>query len=259
MNTSLLTGKCALVTGAATGIGRSIARALARAGANVAVTDINEQGALKVSAEIGESALHARVDVLRSDEIEAAIDAAEAKFGKLEIVVANAGVSSMNPVVDLTEEDWDFNMGVNAKGVFLTNQAAVRRFLRAGTKGAVVNLASIAGKVGAPLLAHYSASKFAVIGFTQALAREVAKDGIRVNCVSPGLVKTGMQKREVGWTSELTGVTPEEILANYVERTPLGRLEEPEDVADVVVFLASNQARFITGHAINISGGVLIS
>jgi NAD(P)-dependent dehydrogenase (short-subunit alcohol dehydrogenase family) len=123
----------------------------------------------------------------------------------------------------------------------------------------IVNTASLAGKVGAPLLAHYSASKFAVIGFTQALAREVAAAGIRVNCVCPGFVRTGMQAREIAWEAALTDRTAERVADSYIAQTPLGRLELPEDVAGVVVFLASDLARFMTGQAVNVDGGVYMT
>ncbi len=181
---------------------------------------------------------------------------AEAAFGRIDVVCANAGISSMNATVHLTEAEWDSNMDVNAKGVFLTNQAAVRRWLAAGHKGVIVNTASLAGKLGAPLLAHYSASKFAVVGFTQALAREMGPHGIRVNCVCPGFVKTSMQEREVVWEGKLRGMDPDAVLKEYVSLTPLGRLQEAGDVADIVLFLASDLSRFLTGEAINASGGV---
>jgi NAD(P)-dependent dehydrogenase (short-subunit alcohol dehydrogenase family) len=164
----------------------------------------------------------------------------------------------MNRVVDLREEEWDSNMAVNAKGVFLTNREAVRRFLASGTQGVIVNIASLAGKIGAPLLAHYAASKFAVVGFTQSLAKEVAEHGIRVNAVCPGFVRTSMQEREIAWEGQLRGMTPEAVRAEYVSMTPLGRIEEPEDIAEVVVFLASNLSRFLTGESINATGGVLM-
>ena len=128
----------------------------------------------------------------------------------------------------------------------------------AGAGGVIVNTASLAGKIGAPLLAHYSASKFAVVGFTQALAREVAAARIRVNCVCPGFVRTSMQEREVVWEGKLRGMTREPCAGNTSALTPLGRLEEPEDVADIVLFLASDLSRFLTGEAINASGGVLM-
>src|SRR5690349_16221125 len=167
----LLAGRSALVTGGAAGIGRAIATALAGAGAQVCIGDLD--------AAAGESAA--------------------AALGRLDILCANAGISSMNRVADLSEAEWDANLAVNAKGVFLTNQAAVRLWLAAGQTGVIVNTASVAGKTGAPLLAHYCASKFAVIGFTQSLAKEVAGVGIRVNCVCPGYVRTSMQQREVAW------------------------------------------------------------
>jgi NAD(P)-dependent dehydrogenase (short-subunit alcohol dehydrogenase family) len=162
----------------------------------------------------------------------------------------------MNPTADLTEAEWDSNMDVNAKGVFLTNQAAIRRWLAAKQSGVIVNTASLAGKLGAPLLAHYSASKFAVVGFTQALAREMGPHNIRVNCVCPGFVRTSMQEREVVWEGKLRGMEPDAVRREYISLTPLGRLEEAEDVADIVLFLASDLSRFLTGEAINASGGV---
>ena len=253
----LLTERRALVTGAGSGIGRAIALALAREGARVAVTDIALETAQAVAGEIGSNCLALRLDVTSADQVESAFGDVEKTFGPLNLVVANAGVSTMRRIVDLTEEDWDFNMDVNAKGVFLTNRAAVRRFLASGTQGCIINTASLAGKTGVPLLAHYAASKFAVVGFTQSLAKEVAKDGIRVNAVCPGFVRTSMQEREIVWEAGLRGMTPEAVRAEYVSLTPLGRIEEAEDVADTVVYLASDLARFVTGESINVTGGVL--
>jgi NAD(P)-dependent dehydrogenase (short-subunit alcohol dehydrogenase family) len=253
-----LDGRRALVTGAATGIGRAIARALATAGAHVAITDLDGSAAAAVAGEIDGIAIADALDVTDAEQTARVVERVVAELGGLEIVCANAGVSTMNPVVDLSEAEWEHNMAVNAKGVFLTNQAAVRHFLRSGTKGVIVNTASLAGKQGAPLLAHYSASKFAVVGFTQALAREVAEHGIRVNCVCPGFVRTCMQDREIIWESELRGITPDAVREEYVALTPLGRLEEADDVADAVVFLASDAARFITGEALNVTGGVRV-
>ena len=254
---NLLTGRCALVTGAGSGIGRAIALALAREGAQVAVTDVDLDKVRAVAGEIGSNCVALRLDVTSADQIESTFGEVEESFGTLNLVVANAGVSTMRRVVNLTEKDWDFNMDVNAKGVFLTNREAVRRFLASGTEGCIVNTASLAGKTGVPLLAHYAASKFAVIGFTQSLAKEVAKDGIRVNAVCPGFVRTSMQEREIVWEAELRGMTPEAVRGEYVSLTPLGRIEEPEDIADTVVYLASDLARFVTGESINVTGGVL--
>jgi meso-butanediol dehydrogenase / (S,S)-butanediol dehydrogenase / diacetyl reductase len=251
----LLEGRRALVTGAGAGIGRAIAQALAAAGARIAVTDLDVANAQAVAERL-EGAIASRLDVTDAAETKRVVERAAADLGGLEIVCANAGVSTMRPVTDLTEEEWDHNMTVNAKGVFLTDQAAVRHFLANGIKGAIVNTASLADKQGVPLLAHYAASKFAVVGFTQSLAREVAPHGIRVNCICPGFVRTSMQDREVVWEAKLRGMSPAAVREEYVALTPLGRLEEPEDVADAVVFLASDGARFITGEALNVTGGV---
>lgn len=253
---SELEGKRAIVTGAASGIGLAIARALTRHGVKVAVADINKEAAERAAAELGNGAIGLAMDVSNRDSVEKGFEELIAKFGSFEIVAANAGVSTMNRAVDLTDKEWDFNFDVNTRGVFLTNQIAARHFLANKTQGVIVNTASLAAKIGAPLLAHYSASKFAVLGWTQALARELAPNGIRVNAVCPGFVKTSMQSREVEWEAELRGITPEQVIADYIAQTPLGRLEEPEDVADLVVFLCSDGARFMTGQGINVTGGV---
>ena len=162
----------------------------------------------------------------------------------------------MRPFVDLTDGDWDENMGVNARGVFVCGQVAARQLIDQGTGGAIVNTASLAGKRGAvPYLAHYVASKFAVVGLTQAMAYELAPHGIRVNCVCPGNVRTAMQEREIVWEAELRGLEPEQVRRLWTEEIRLGRIEEPEDVALAVAFLASEDARFITGEALAVNGG----
>ena len=214
-----LSGRRAIVTGAATGIGRAIARALAGQNIRVAVCDLNLPEAEKVAAEIGGSAF--AIDVRKRATVEATFAAVEKAFGGIDILCANAGVSTMQHALDLTDAEWDFNFDVNTRGVFLTNQIAARRFVAQG-HGTIVNTASLAAKVGAPLLAHYSASKFAVLGWTQGLARELAPKGIRVNAVCPGFVKTGMQTREIEWEAKLRGVTPERVVDDYVAATPLG-------------------------------------
>jgi meso-butanediol dehydrogenase / (S,S)-butanediol dehydrogenase / diacetyl reductase len=250
-----LENKCAIVTGGGTGIGLAIARALAQQGVKVAIADVDERAASGAAASI-EGATPFAIDVRSRDSVEKCFASIDAAFGGYDILCANAGVSSMKLVADLSDEEWDYNFDVNARGVFLTNQSAIRHFQRMGRAGTIVNTASLAGKVGAPWLAHYSASKFAVVGFTQALAREVAPLGIRVNCVCPGFVRTSMQTREVEWESQLRDTTPEAVIADYIAQTPLGRLEEAEDVAGTVLFLASDLARFITGEALNVTGGV---
>ena len=253
-----LAGRKAIVTGGATGIGRAIAAALARQAVKVAICDLNEGAAEAAAKAIGAGAIAVPIDVRKRASVEAAFTKVAEALGGYDILIANAGVSTMQHALDLTDEDWDYNFDVNARGIFLANQIAARRFKAQG-HGVIVNTASLAAKVGAPLLAHYSASKFAVLGWTQALARELAPLGIRVNAVCPGFVQTGMQEREIAWEATLRGVTPERVVADYVAQTPLGRLEQPEDVADVVVFLCSDSARFMTGQGINVTGGVYMT
>ena len=253
-----LNGKTALVTGGAVGIGRAICSALSCHGVRVAVADLDLAKAEAAADALGPGHVAVQMDVRDRLSVESGFAAVRARFSKLDILCANAGVSTMNPALELTDEEWDFNFAVNARGVFLTNQIAARQFVAQGS-GVIVNTASLAAKVGAPLLAHYSASKFAVLGWTQALARELAPKGIRVNAVCPGFVRTGMQEREVVWEAKLRGMTPQEVTDSYIAQTPLGRLEEPDDVARVVVFLASDAARFMTGQGINVTGGVFTS
>ncbi len=255
---SELDGKRAFITGGANGIGRAIGHALARSGVKVAVADIDRETAERTAKEIGAGSIAVEIDVRKRASVERAFDEALKFLGGCEICIANAGVSTMSHALELTDEDWDFNFAVNARGIFLANQIAARHFVAQGA-GCIVNTASLAAKVGAPLLAHYSASKFAVLGWTQALARELAPNGIRVNAVCPGFVKTGMQSREIEWESHLRNVSAQQVVDDYVAQTPLGRLEEPEDVADVVVFLCSDRARFMTGQGINVTGGVYMT
>jgi meso-butanediol dehydrogenase / (S,S)-butanediol dehydrogenase / diacetyl reductase len=250
---SELSGKRAFVTGGAHGIGRAIAAALTRSGVKVAIADIDGEAARRTAQEIGAGSVE--IDVRERASVERAFAEALKQLGGCDICIANAGVSTMQRALELTDEDWDFNFAVNARGIFLTDQIAARHFVAQGA-GCIVNTASLAAKVGAPLLAHYSASKFAVLGWTQALARELAPNGIRVNAVCPGFVKTGMQSREIEWESRLRNMSAQQVVDDYVAQTPLGRLEEPEDVADVVVFLCSDKARFMTGQGINVTGGV---
>ena len=254
--TSEFAGKSVVVTGGASGIGAAIVRAFHLEGARVTILDLNEAAATELAGKLGDGASSGKIDVRDRRSVDAAMASVIERAGGVDILCANAGVSTMQKSVDLSDDEWDFNMDVNAKGIFLCNQIVARHFLATGRKGIIVNTASLAGKVGAPLLAHYSASKFAVLGWTQAFARELAPAGIRINAVCPGFVRTTMQEREIIWEGQLRGMTPEAVRAEYVSLTPMGRIEEPEDVADVVKFLASNAARFMTGQGINVTGGV---
>ncbi|MFD3004583.1 SDR family NAD(P)-dependent oxidoreductase [Thermus tengchongensis] len=252
----------ALVTGAGTGIGEAIARRLARDGYKVWVTDRDAEAARKVAESLGMP--HLRVDVTRREDLEAARERVYAEDGRLDVLVANAGVSTMNRFLDLTEEEWDFNFAVNAKGTFLTLQTFARGMVHQPLmpgrelRGKMVAIASMAARQAAPLLAHYSASKFAVLGLVQAAAKELAPFRVTVNAVNPGFVRTSMQEREVLWESRLRGLSPEEVVQDYIRQTPLGRLETPEDVAKAVAFLAGPDSDFLTGEALEVNGGAWI-
>jgi NAD(P)-dependent dehydrogenase (short-subunit alcohol dehydrogenase family) len=260
-----LAGRVAVVTGAGAGIGRAIALALADGGALVTVTDVAEHAAKAVAESIragGGHACAAPLDVTDLAQIERTAAEVVRARGRLDIWVNNAGVSTMRRFLDLTQRDWDANMDVNARGTFLCSQVAARHMAGqaadadTGLRGRIIAIASMAGKRGnAPYLAAYVASKFAVVGLTQAMAGELAPLGITVNAVCPGYVRTAMQDREIAWEAELRHATPDRIRRAYVSDTPLGRLQTPDDVAGVVRFLAGPAARFITGASIHVNGG----
>lgn len=253
-----LKGKSIIVTGSATGIGKAIAVRLAKDGADLLLADINLGGIEELAEDIrsrGSLCQTIKVDVINSGNVKEMVARCLELYGKIDVAMNNAGVSSMAPVVELTEKDWDYNMDINAKGVFLCCQAQIRAMIHQG-HGKIINTASMAAKRGIPLLAHYTASKWAVVGFSKSLALEAAKHGITVNCVCPGFVETGMQAREIEWEAKMRNMTQEQVRQEYIDLTPLGRLEQPEDVANLVSFLASEDSNFMTGQAINITGGI---
>lgn len=253
MDRRRLEGRVALVTGAGNGIGRAIGKALASDGAIVAITDVDLDFARETAEEI-ENAFPLQLDVTSRASAESAVTTIEHELGPIDILANNAGVSTMAPVWELTERDWDFNFDVNAKGVFIVTQAVLPSMMER-RRGSIVNTASMAGKKGVPLLAHYAASKWACIGFTKSCAVELGPFGIRVNCVCPGYVATAMQERELVWESGARALSIETVMEEYVSKTPLGRMQMPEDVARVVAYLASDDAEFLTGAAIDITGG----
>ena len=244
-----LAGKVALVTGAQQGIGRAIAIALARDGANVGVNFLDDDaGAASVANEIrglGRRAVVVKADVVRAADVEAMVAAIVSALGPPDVLVNNAGVFPRSDFLEMAEREWDHVLSVNLKGGFLCAQAAARLMVAQRRAGAIVNLASTAVR-GAVLGVHYSASKSGVVGMTRAMALELAPHGIRVNAVAPGLTDTAQPR--YGHS--------EEALAAMGRAVPLGRMARPDEIADVIVFLASDEARYVTGQTIFANGGV---
>lgn len=252
--------KVAIVTGAGRGIGRGIALRLAQDGINVVVNDVNEVAVHSVAEEIralGQKSMAIVADVSVGKEVNAMVDSVVNEFGKLDIMVSNAGIAQVKQVIEITEEDWDKVFSINAKGTFLCAQAAAKQMIKQ-KNGKIINCASIAGKQGFGLLSHYSATKFAVIGFTQALAKELGTHGITVNAYCPGIVGTDMWDLIDEKMGEYIGLAKGETLKKFTELITLGRVETPEDVACLVSYLASPDSNYMTGQAINICGGVVM-
>jgi len=248
----------AAVTGAGSGIGAAIATELGRRGFHVVVTDIDLVAAQDTASAIASAESH-RLDVTDSRACEEFVQQLVARLGRLDVWVSNAGISKMQRFVDISPADLARNFEVNTYGVFYCGQSAARAMIALGTPGRIINTASMAAKQGGvPFLADYVASKFAVMGLTQAMACELAPHGIRVNAVCPGFVATPMQTRELAWEAELRGTEPEVVKQMWIADTPLARLQTPEDVAKVVAFLTSDDADFITGESISVNGGAFM-
>lgn len=253
-----LEGQVAIITGAASGIGRGIARRLAAEGCDIAVFDIDAKGAAATRVEItamGRRCSAYTVDVCRLDEAASAVAAAEVELGPIDILVNNAGVLRMGAVATLSEADWDQSFAINVGGVFRCSKAVLPSMIRR-RKGRIINTASWFGKIGKPHFAAYCASKFAVIGLTQSLAMEAAAHGIRVNAVCPGtIVDTAMRAEADAGAMRLGQPTA----AERESTIPLGRVGRPDDIARVVAFLASAESAYMTGQAINVTGGLWMS
>jgi meso-butanediol dehydrogenase/(S,S)-butanediol dehydrogenase/diacetyl reductase len=248
----------AVVTGAGSGIGAAVALELAARGFTVVPTDIDAAAAARTGSNCAAPASYA-LDVTNVRGVDGVVRSIVEAHGALAVWVSNAGVSRMRHFLEVTPEDFDFTLDVNLRGMFFTSQAAARSMAGTGAGGCIVNIASMAGKQGrVAYLADYVASKFGVVGLTQAMAFELAPLGIRANSVCPGYVATPMQERELGWEAELRGTTVDAVREMYLADTPMRRLELPEDVARVVGFLASSDAAFITGEAIAVNGGAFM-
>lgn len=258
---SILKGKTAIVTGAGAGIGRAIAKKLAAMGADVAATDLNLEIA-KETVELlenptgGQKHRSYKIDVIDREMTRNVFKQINEDYGHIDILINNAGVSTMKKFEDLTDKDWDFNLDVNLKGMFYGLQEILPYMKDNG--GKICNTCSMAALKCGTYETHYAASKWGVAGLTKNVAVEYAPYKINVNCVCPGFVKTSMQDREIVWEGKLRGITPEEVIQGYINATPLRRLCYPEDVAKGVGFLVSPEADFITGIMLDISGGAAI-
>jgi len=253
-----LQGRVAIVTGGASGIGAAIAAAFHAEGARIVVADVDAQKAKDAATAYGEEGLAIGVDVTDESQVLAAVDAAMQRFGRIDILVNNAGIIRKSYVKDMTEELWNQVLAVNLTATFLCSKAVLPAMI-AAKRGKIVNIASIAGKIGEPTASAYSAAKFGVIGFTRSLAIEVAPHNILVNAICPGPIPTtlGRQGRSEGAVIE--GVGLERVMARVNSRSPLGRLGTVESVAKMATFIASDDCDFTTGSAFNVDGGIVMT
>lgn len=256
-----LNGKVALVTGSARGIGKAIALKFAQEGASVVLNDINEENLQKTAKEIQkvseEKVIYKKADISKSKEVEELTQYVEERLGVVDILVNNAAVSRIIPFLDTSEELWDRIMEVNLKGAFLCCKAIIPGMIKKGG-GKIVNISSQSGKRGSKWHAAYCASKFGIIGLTQSLALEFAPYKINVNAVCPGVVFTSLWEEHAANHARRRGIEKKEVKEDLLKNIPLGRLGTVQDVANLVLFLTSSRSNYMTGQAINLSGGSVL-
>jgi 3-oxoacyl-[acyl-carrier protein] reductase len=242
--------KTVLITGAGIGIGRATAKAFGKAGYHVIATDVLEKEGQSLVAEIGKNAEFHKLDVRSTENANAVVADVEKKFGALDCIVANAGIAHKVPLAQMTDEKWDHTLDIDLKGIFRIVRAAAPA-MKAAKKGSIVAVSSIMGVAyGWDDHVHYSAAKSGVVGLVRGLAVELARDGIRVNGIAPGYIRTAQllsKEHSVGPDADKCG-----------EYIPMGRIGEPEEIADVIQFLASNAARYLTGQVVVVDGGLLV-
>jgi NAD(P)-dependent dehydrogenase (short-subunit alcohol dehydrogenase family) len=250
-----LDGKVAVVTGAAGDIGRATAECLAEHGARLVLADIRADDVAEVAAQLSD-AIGVEHDARESASAQELAAKTYEAFGRADILVNNAGVSTRTqPAVQVTDEEWDRVMDINARGVFVVTRAFLPGMLEQRS-GRIINVSSIVGQKGAPFVLPYSVSKFAVNGITQALAAEIAAHGITVNSVHPGLLQAGLH--DIKSWAEFRGESVEETWDYFLSFVPQGEFQTPQDMAEVIAFIASDRARHITGAAFNIDGGLMM-
>jgi D-sorbitol dehydrogenase (acceptor) len=260
--TSRLQGRHALLTGAGGGIGLAVAEAYLREGARCTVVDLGAEPAADVQAlagEFGQQLQYVRADVTRTADIAAMLVMARASFGTVEILFNNAAVFDLAPLLDSDEAMYERLFAVNVKGMFFVMQAVLAQMVADGAQGAVINLASQAGRRGEALVSHYCATKAAVISYTQSAALAMAPQGIRVNAIAPGVVDTPMWSRVDALFARYEGLPLGEKKRRVGEAVPLGRMGRPSDIAGAAVFLASEEAAYITAQTLNVDGGAVMS
>jgi acetoin reductase-like protein len=253
-----LSGKVAIVTGGAQGMGRAICLRYAQEGARVVVSDLNLTGAQSVVDEITRAegqAVAVQVDVRDPEQVQRMVDTAVEQFGGLDILVNNAGVGKIIPFLETTAQDWNFMFDINCKGLLWCSQAAARQMIKQGHGGKIINLASQAGRRGEALVLAYCASKACVISMTQSMALALAEHKINVNAIAPGIVDTPFWEEVDRQFAKLLNMEIGEPKRKFTAMIPLGRIEQPEDVANVAAFLASADADYITQQCINVDGG----
>ena len=247
MSSQDLSGKIALVTGASRGIGAAIADTLAQAGATVIGTATGDSGAAAIGERLAQWNGQGRaLNAAEADGIENLIADIEKEFGKLDILVNNAGITRDNLLMRMKEEEWDEIMQVNLKSVFRASKAVLRGMMKQRS-GRIINITSVVGAMGNAGQANYAAAKAGLMGFAKSIAREVGSRGITVNCIAPGFIDTDM-----------TRALPEEVRKTFEAQTALGRFGDAQDIADAVLFLASDQAKYITGQTLHVNGGMLM-